>query len=199
MRKPAALIPYIALVAAIAGGLIWHLGNQRPRFGRVIATGQATIGGPFSLTDQNGRIRNDKDFAGRYMLVYFGYTNCPDVCPTTLAVIAEAMKRLGRLSQKIVPIFVTVDPARDTPKVLKAYLNAFGSEFVGLTGTEPSIALIAKEYHVWYHRHKPVNGLYAVDHSNAIYLMGPDGKFIADYNETMGPKGLAKALRKQMS
>jgi protein SCO1/2 len=199
MRTPAALLPYAAAIAAVLAGLLWHMGDLPMQPGRIVHTGQATIGGPFSLIDQYGHTRSDKDFAGRYMLVYFGYTNCPDVCPTTLSVIAEALKKLGKASKKIVPIFITVDPARDTPDALKTYMAAFGPEFVGLTGPDASIALAAKEYHVYYKRHKPVNGMYAVDHSNAIYLMGPDGAFVANYDETLGPDGLAKALRKQVS
>ncbi len=200
MRTPSALIPYIALLAALIAGLLWHLGNQPARFGQTVQSGAATIGGPFSLTDQYGHTRNNRDFAGRYMLVYFGYTNCPDVCPTTLSVIADAMDKLaGGVRKQVVPIFITVDPDRDTPDVLKNYLSAFGPEFVGLTGSKPSIALAAKEYHAYFKRHKPVNGIYAVDHSNVIYLMGPDGKFIANYDETLGPDGLAKALAKQIS
>ena len=198
MRRPVALIPYIAMLAAFAAGILWHLGEGLPGMGQVVATGQVSIGGPFSLIDQNGHTLSDKDFSGRYMLIYFGYTNCPDVCPTTLSVMAAAMDRLGKTSKEIVPIFITVDPARDTPRVLKNYMDAFGPEFVGLTGPDASIALVAREYHVYYKKHKPVNGLYAVDHSNSIYLMGPDGNFIANYDETLGPKGLAEALRKQV-
>ncbi len=203
MKKPAAILAIVVVFTALAASLIWlvgdRIGEQGPGFGHTVHTGQASIGGPFSLIDQNGQTKSDKDFAGRYMLVYFGYTNCPDVCPTTLSVIARAMDKLGAQGKQIVPIFITVDPARDTPAVLKHYLGIFGPEFAGLTGPMPSIALVAKEYHVYYKKHEPVNGMYAVDHSNVIYLMGPDGNFIADYDETLGPDGLAKALEAQLS
>ena len=199
MRTPSALIPYIVLLAAVIAGLLWHMGNRPARFGQTVHTGQATIGGPFSLIDQDGHTRNNRDFAGRYMLIYFGYTNCPDVCPTTLSVIADAMEKLGGDARKVVPIFITVDPARDTPKALKSYMAAFGPEFIGLTGPMPSIKLVTKEYRVYFKAHKPVNGMYAVDHSNTIYLMGPDGHFIANYVETMGPDKLAAAIKSEMS
>lgn len=193
------LIAIIVVATATVAGLIWYLGDTAPRMGQTIHTGEAAIGGPFSLIDQYGHTRNDKDFAGRYMLIYFGYTNCPDVCPTTLSVIADAMDKLGDDAKKVVPIFITVDPARDTPKALKSYMAAFGPEFVGLTGPMPSIKLVTKEYRVYFKAHKPVNGMYAVDHSNTIYLMGPDGHFIANYVETMGPDKLAAALKQQIS
>lgn len=194
------LVALIIVVTGIAAGTLWYLGDHlSSERGRVMTIGDAAIGGPFSLTDQYGHTRTDRDFAGRYMLVYFGYTNCPDICPTTLSVIADAMEKLGGAAQQVVPIFITVDPARDTPRALKNYLAAFGPEFVGLTGSQSSIAAVAKEYHVYYRAHKAAkNGSYAVDHSNVIYLMGPDGKFIANYDETLGPDGLAKAIARHI-
>ncbi len=148
------LIAIIIVATAIVAGLVWYLGDIAPRMGQTIHTGEAAIGGPFSLTDQYGHTRSDKDFAGRYMLIYFGYTNCPDVCPTTLSVIADAMDKLGGDAKKVVPIFITVDPARDTPKALKSYMAAFGPEFIGLTGPMPSIKLVTKEYRVYFKAHK---------------------------------------------
>jgi protein SCO1/2 len=199
MRTPQALIPYVVLLAAVVSGLIWNAGDRTARFGAVVQTGEAAIGGPFSLTDQFGRTRSDKDFAGHYMLIYFGYTNCPDICPTTLSVIADALDKMEGASSQIVPIFITVDPARDTPNMLKNYLAAFGPDFVGLTGPMPSIELVTKEYHVYFKAHKPADGMYAVDHSNVIYLMGPNGKFIANFDETLGPDELAKEIEEKIS
>lgn len=198
MRMPAALIPYVFALAAVAGGLIWHAGDLTGRPGQAVQGTAASVGGPFELTDQYGHRHLDKDYRGRYMLIYFGYTNCPDVCPTTLSVMADAMDKLEGASRQIVPIFITVDPARDTPKVLKDYLSAFGPDFVGLTGPASSIAAVAKAYRVYVKAHEPVDGSYAVDHSNTIYMMGTDGKFIADFDETLGPDGLAAAIRQRM-
>lgn len=198
MRTPAALIPYVVALAAVTGGLLWHAGDETGRPGQVVEGTAASLGGPFSLTDQYGRHRTDKDYRGRYMLVYFGYTNCPDVCPTTLSVVADAMDKLEGAARQVVPVFITVDPARDTQNALKDYLSAFGPEFVGLSGPDASIAAVAKEYHVFVKTHAPVNGTYAVDHSNTIYLMGPDGKFITSFDETLGPDQLAAAIMKKM-
>lgn len=198
MRIPHALVPYVALLTAVAAGLLWHMGDDHAGLGKVVESGQASVGGPFSLTDQYGHKKSDRDFAGRYLLIYFGYTNCPDVCPTTLSVIADAMDKIGNAGKAVVPIFITVDPERDTPDVLKNYLSAFGPEFIGLTGPMANIAAAAKAYHVFFKKHDAVNGIYAIDHSNVIYLMGPDGHFIANYSETLGPDELASAIEKAL-
>ena len=197
IKTPLALVPYLACGFCVAAGLLWNAEQNLPRPGTVISTGEAAIGGPFTLTDQNGAVRSDADFRGRYTLVYFGYTNCPDVCPTTLVVMAEALKRLGPAGDGIVPIFISVDPARDTPAVLKNYLASFGPQFVGLTGSAQAIAKVAKAYRVYYRR-QPEKAGYSVDHSNYIFLMGPDGRFVSVFDETLGPDGLAKALKKQL-
>src|ERR1700759_2512755 len=123
LRNRQALLPYLLLVAAVAGGVLWYESEQVPGLGRVVTTGQADVGGPFQLTDQHGKRIGDQDFRGRYMLIYFGYIFCPDVCPTTLAVIAQALDKLGARSHQVAPIFITIDPERDTPKVLADYMK----------------------------------------------------------------------------
>jgi len=198
IRTPLALIPYLIAALAVGAGLLWHAGDLLSATNPVASQGEALVGGPFRLIDQDGNERRAADFHGRFMLVYFGYSNCPDVCPTTLAVMADALDKLGPRAGRVVPIFVTVDPERDTPKVLKAYLKAFGPRFVGLTGAEKEVAAAGRAYRVYYKRAPLKDGGYAMDHSSHIYLMGPDGKFIADYDETLGPDGLADALRKQL-
>src|SRR6478672_8795692 len=112
-----ALLPFLLLLAAVAAGTLWHLGDLRAQRGvQTISTGeQVAIGGPFRLTDQDNMVRTEKDFAGKYMLVFFGYTYCPDVCPTTLAVMADALEKMGPLADRVRPLFITVDPKRDTP------------------------------------------------------------------------------------
>ena len=157
---------------------------------------KGSIGGPFSLMDQNGLARSDKDFRGKYVLLYFGYSFCPDVCPTTLGVMADALSRLGPRAKRIVPVFVTIDPERDTPAVLRKYLAAFGPEFVGLTGTLPQIAKVAHEYDVYFAKHPLQGGNYSMDHTSIIYLLGPDGKLVKFYNEQMTPDALAKTLHR---
>jgi cytochrome oxidase Cu insertion factor (SCO1/SenC/PrrC family) len=198
LRNKQALIPYLLLVAALAGGLLWHESELVPGLGRNVITGVPTVGGPFRLTDQNGRTVSDADFRGRYMLIYFGYSFCPDVCPTTLGVMAQALEKLGGDSQRVVPIFISVDPARDTPKVLADYMKAFGPNFIGLTGSQDQIKTVEKEYRVYATKRPLENGNYGMDHSSVIYLMGPNGKMISFYDEALSPDDLAKDLKQKI-
>jgi protein SCO1/2 len=147
---------------------------------RITAEQASSIGGPFTLTDQNGRLVSDQNFRGKYELLYFGYTFCPDVCPSTLNDIAGAMQKLGTKAADIQPVFITIDPRRDTPQVLKRYVAAFDPRLIGLTGTEQQIARVAREYRVYYapHRTGPGPDDYTMDHSSVIYLIGPDGHFL---------------------
>jgi protein SCO1/2 len=193
MTRLLGLAPFLVALAAIAGGWISFQADRM--IAPSIVVDAHAVGGAFALIDQNGTARSQADFHGRYMLVYFGYTSCPDVCPTTLTVMADAMARLGPAARKIVPVFITVDPARDTPAAMKTYLAAFGPEFVGLTGSDKAIARVAREYHVYYRNVPMPGGGYSVDHSSTIYLMDPDGKFIAHFDETVGPQKLAARLR----
>jgi protein SCO1/2 len=117
LRNRQVLLPYLLLVAAVIGGVLWYESEKVPGLGRVVSTGQADVGGPFQLTDQHGKPVSDQAFRGRYMLIYFGYSFCPDVCPTTLAVMAQALEKLGGKSSQVVPVFITIDPERDTPHI----------------------------------------------------------------------------------
>ena len=195
LRNKQALIPYLLLIAALAGGLLWHESELVPGLGKSVTTGQATVGGPFRLTDQHGKTVSDADFRGRYMLIYFGYSFCPDVCPTTLSIMAQALDQMGADTTRIVPIFITVDPARDTQKVLADYMKAFGPEFIGLTGSDAEIKAVEKEYRVYAVKRPLSNGNYGMDHSSVIYLMGPAGKMVTFYDEAISPDDLAKDLR----
>jgi protein SCO1/2 len=200
MNRRFDLIPYFVLLTFVVAGALWHLGN-RGALGSVesAATGETvTIGGPFSLTDQNGVARTEKDYRGKYMLVFFGYTYCPDVCPTTLAVMSAALDKLGSRAERIVPVLISVDPKRDTPEKLKSYLASFGPRFVGLTGTSKDIAAVAKEYRVYYKEHPTGNdGDYTVDHSGIVYLMDPKGAFVANYSLATTPEDMAADLTKR--
>ena len=165
-------------------------------------TGQPAVGGPFQLVDQSGKPLSDRDFRGRYLLIYFGYTFCPDVCPTTMGVMAEALTKMGGDAARVTPLFITIDPARDTPKVLKDYVAAFGPRFVGLTGNAAQIAAVEKAYKVYAKKtpldpNKP-NGNYAMDHSSVIYLVGPDGRLVTYYDEVISPADLAADLKKRI-
>jgi protein SCO1 len=194
IRTPLALIPYLFLAAFVVAGVLWNLSSATAP--TTVVT--QTIGGPFALTDQNGQPRSSADFRGGYVLLYFGYTNCPDICPTTLAMIANTLKNLGAKAARLTPVFITVDPARDTPKVLKAYLASFGPQFVGLTGTAGAIAKVAKEYHVYYARQPLAGGGYEVNHSSEMYLLDPSGKLIVFYDPGTDAKALTADLEKRL-
>jgi len=194
-RLPIAIPAILVSLAVIGGVAVSRLSDLRPQSASGTPGPVATdFDGSFSLTDQNGMRRTEMDFRGKYMLVFFGYTYCPDVCPTTLAVEAEALDKLGSRANVIAPIFITVDPKRDTPEKLKSYLSAFDARpagsrpnFVGLTGSEEEIAEAAKSYRVYYQAH--LDGLngngadYSIDHSGEVYLMNPEGKFLAYYSQ----------------
>jgi protein SCO1/2 len=194
-----ALIPYMLLVAAVAGGLIWHESENIPRVGRTVTTGAVAVGGPFTLVDQDGIRRSSGDFRGKYQLIYFGYTFCPDVCPTTLSVMSQALDKMGIEANRIIPIFITIDPERDTPAVLKDYVAAFGPRFVGFTGNAAEIAAVEKTYRVYAKKQTlDAKGNYGMDHSSVIYLMGPDGRLMSFYDELISPDALQKDLRKKV-
>jgi len=198
LRNRQALIPYLLLAAALAGGLLWHESEMVPGLGKSVITGRADVGGPFRLTDQNGKSVSDADFRGRYMLVYFGYSFCPDVCPTTLAVMAQALEKLGGRRGRVVPVFITIDPERDTPKVLADYMKAFGPDFVGLTGSAAAIQDAERKYRVYAVKKPLEKGNYGVDHSSVLYLMGPDGRLVSFYDEAISPDDLAKELKQKI-
>ena len=199
--KPLGLLPYLLIAAIMIGGYVWHLGTLKGALPApsTVEVAPPDIGGPFSLVDQDGKRRTDKDFRGRFTLVFFGYTYCPDVCPTTLAVISSALDKMGPNADRVVPIFISVDPKCDTPEVLKSYLSAFGTRFVGLTGTDKDVAVAAKDYKVYYKVHPEADGNYSLDHSNVIYLMNPKGQFVANYTLETGPDAMAKDLNKRVS
>ena len=196
-RSSLLLIPVLFAVALTAGYFLWRASDNFPALGGNIVTGTAQIGGPFMLIDQNGVRRSSADFRGHFMLIYFGYSYCPDVCPTTLSLMADALDKLGPKADAVVPIFITIDPERDSPAKLKPYLASFGPRFVGLTADLTTIKKVAALYRVYLKKEPLEGGNYAMDHSSVIYLMGRDGKFIAFWDDTsIGPDKLAAALRK---
>ncbi len=142
------------------------------------SSGVASIGGPFTLVDDNGATVTEKSLGGKPSAMYFGYTFCPDVCPTTLTDLTHWIQMLGPDADKLNYVFITVDPARDTPKVMHEYVSSFDKRIRGFTGTPEEIAKIAKEYRVYYKKIPTSDGGYVMDHSALIYLMAPDGKFV---------------------
>lgn len=189
-------------VAAIALVVVAFFAGQyyfrAPQPGESAADTEApVIGGPFTLTDQHGNTVTDADFRGRYMLVYFGFTYCPDVCPTALATITEAMSRLGDAADAIVPILITVDPERDTPEQLKMYASHFSPRLVALTGTPEQIAGVAKAYRIYYAKvaQQGADDAYTMDHSAITYLMGPDGAYVRHFSHATSADQMAEQLR----
>jgi protein SCO1/2 len=161
------------------------------------ATSSVTVGGPFTLTASDGTPVTDQTYRGRWLLVFFGYTSCPDICPTTLFEISMALQRLGPNAAKLQPIFISVDPQRDTPRVLEEYTGSFDRRIVGLTGSSDQIAAAAQEYGAYYVRHHTGSAGedYAIAHSSYIYLMDPRGQFVRGIDAGTSADRLAEMLR----
>jgi cytochrome oxidase Cu insertion factor (SCO1/SenC/PrrC family) len=190
------LVAFIIGVAVLLGALAyeyWAAG------GGVTGVARVSLGGPFALADQDGAVRRDAEFRGRLMLVYFGYTYCPDACPTALNEMSKALDLLGDKAEAVQPIFITVDPARDTPAQLKLYAQNFHPRLVALTGTPEAIAAAARAYRVYYRKAGGTGGEdYLVDHSGFIYLMGRDGKCLAHFLPDATAETMAAEIRRQL-
>ena len=156
------------------------------------------LGGEFELVNQSGQAVTDRDFAGRWMLVYFGFTYCPDVCPTELGTIAAAVDLLGPAGERVVPVLITIDPQRDTPSQLADYVSRFHPRMQGLTGTPEQLAAVARRYRVYYARvQRPDMTDYLMDHSSFVYLVGPDARVRALFRADTTPEALAAAVQAQ--
>ena len=158
----------------------------------------ATIGGPFRLTDQNGRTVSDQDLKGHPFLVFFGFTHCPDVCPTTLFEVSEILRSLGPDANGTRALFITVDPERDTPPVMKDYVSNFDPHVWGLTGDPAAIAAVAKAYRVYYKKVPLDGGGYTMDHTAIVYLMDRNGRFVAPFNLKRSAEAAAADLRRYL-
>jgi protein SCO1/2 len=199
-------LPRYALIAAFLGGLVILGGGvflglasrdtPRGAAGTLLAS---AIGGPFRLVDQDGKTVTDADLKGKWSLIYFGYTHCPDACPTALNDIAVALDELGPKRAEVRPVFITVDPERDTPAVLKSYVTAFDAPILALTGTSQEIAQAAKGYRVYYAKHPEEGGDYSMDHSSVIYVMDPQGRFTASFTHESTPEEIAERLKKLLT
>lgn len=196
-KRLASLLP-LAIVLAIVLGVVWSF-FPAPRDDRSF---QAAIGGPFTLVDGTGATVTERDFLGRYMLVFFGYTYCPDVCPTMIATLSDALEILGpEVAEGIVPVFISVDPERDTPKAVAEYAANFHPRFVGLTGSADQIAATAKVFRVHYAKsQRPDDSAdtYFIDHTAIAYLMGPDGRFLRHFTYGLDAGGVAQRIREAM-
>lgn len=185
------------LAAAVAGAVaisVLLLTLLPGLLGRDGGGGTALIGGPFALVDGRGQPVTDATWAGKPLLIYFGYTYCPDVCPTELSVMSNALDLLGD-DTDVVPLFITVDPARDTAQVMADYVAHFHSRMVGLTGTAAQVAAAAKAYRVYYAKGPGEGDDYLMDHSSFVYLMGRDHKYLAHFPPNTEPDAMAKRIR----
>ena len=188
------------LIGALGGAAALLLSRGAPQ--TVMTSGKALVGGPFKLVDQHGKTVTDKDFRGRYMLVFFGFTHCPDICPAELQVISAALDALGPKAEKVVPVFITLDPERDTPEVMGDYVKNFGTNFVGLSGSAEAIAEAAKAYRVAYqkfeYKGKDGNYGYSIDHSALLYLMGPDGQYVTHFSYGTPAQKMSETLQRYL-
>ena len=171
----------------LASGLLSPAGTRQ----------SAVIGGPFRLTDQNGRTVTEKDVKGAPFLVFFGFTHCPEVCPTTLFEISEILRKLGPDADRVRALFVTIDPERDTPAALKDYLSSFDPHMLGLTGDPAEIAAVAKAYRVYYKK-VPLEQDYTMDHTTIVYLMDKEGRFVSPFSLKRTAEAAAADLRRYL-
>lgn len=194
VRMALACLVGLIMAAVIAWMTIRH--DQRQAAGVATNVAPASIGGPFTLTTHEGRVVTDKDFVGKYKLVFFGYTFCPDICPTELQTIAQAMDVMGDSGADVQPLFITIDPERDTPPVLADYVKLFHPSIIGLTGTPEQIAAVAKAYRVYYARSQgePDPTQYLMDHSTFAYLLAPDGSFVTVFAKGSTPEQMVEAI-----
>jgi protein SCO1/2 len=196
--KPLRIIAVTALVAsgAVLGYALAEYSGLFPRRTQVSLTGLPQIGGPFTLVNQYGKAVTDTDFRGKVMVIYFGYSFCPDICPTELAKIATALDNLGADSDKVVPLFITIDPDRDTPDKVREYVAQFHPRLIGLTGSVEQVRGVAKEYRVYFTKSGDTTSpYYAMDHSSLIYLMGRDGSYRGIARPDTTAEALADAIR----
>jgi protein SCO1 len=188
------------LIGALAGAAALIV-TRAPTGPEVATTGTALIGGPFTLVGRDGKTVTDRAFRGKYMLVFFGFTHCPDICPAELQVMSAALDALGPKANEIIPIFITLDPERDAPPVVTGYVMNFSPRFVGLTGSPEQIAEAAKAYRVTYSKFqedetKP--GDYSIDHSALVYLMGKDGEYLTHFAYGTPAAKMAETLRRYL-
>jgi protein SCO1/2 len=191
----------LLMTGAFLAGLVVCFGVVLIVSGRLsapVAQQIAAIGGPFKLTDQNGQAVTDQDLKGHPFLVFFGFTHCPDVCPTTLFEVSEILRALGPDADRMRALFITVDPERDTPALMKDYLSSFDPHLAGLTGDPAAVAAVAKAYRVYFKKVPLDQGGYTMDHTAIIYLMDKDGRFVSPFSLKRTTEAAAADLRKYL-
>jgi protein SCO1/2 len=186
------------VLSAFLAGLVIFLGVFVFATGqfRSGAPGASAIGGPFNLVDQDGKPITDQDFKGEPLLVFFGYTHCPDICPTTLFELSEMLHAMGTDADRVHALFITVDPDRDTPAVIKDYLSSFDPHLRGATGDAKAIEAVEKAYRVYAKKVPTEHGDYSMDHTALVYLMDKQGRFVAPFNLRRRPAEAAADLKK---
>ena len=189
----------LVIVAAFAGSLVvglvlmlWALGGLRT------VAAPAAIGGPFQLTDQAGQIVTEKSLQGRPTLIFFGFTHCPDVCPTSLFEISEVLRAMGSDADRVNAYFISVDPERDTDAAMKDYLSSFDSHLKGLTGDPDAVAKVISGFRVYARKVPLKDGDYTMDHTALIYLMDRDGHFVSPFNLKRTPEEAAADLKRYL-
>ena len=201
-RRPVILFAAACAVIALALGLITMVvvgGRQQAAQTTDVATGQPLVGGDFTLTNQDGQVVDQTILNGKWTLVFFGFTYCPDYCPTTLGVLNAVQERMGDKAEDLQIVFISIDPERDTPQVLKDYLSSdgFPDGVIGLTGTPEQVAKAAKAYRAFYQKVGEGEG-YTMNHGLTVYLMGPDGKFRSAVAHDLGPSRTATLIENAM-
>lgn len=195
--RSVALILSLALLVGGLGVLAAVVHFTMPRGGQ-LASSTSAIGGAFTLTDQTGKPFTEKDLQGKPSLVFFGFTHCPDICPTKLMEVSEIFRAAGSKAANVRALFITVDPARDTPEVLKNYLGSFDPRIIGLTGTQEEIDRAVKAYRAYYKRVPTSSGDYTMDHTAIVYLMDRKGQFIGSFNTERSPEDAARELLRHL-
>ena len=194
-RTTRPLVIVAAFGASLAVGLVlmlWAMGGLKN------ATAPAAIGGPFQLTDQAGRTVTEKNMQGRPSLIFFGFTHCPDICPTSLFEISEVLRAMGKDADKVNAYLISVDPERDTTEAMKDYLSSFDSHLEGLTGNPEQIAKVISAYRVYARKVPLKEGDYTMDHTALIYLMDRDGRFVSPFNLKRSPEQAAADLKRYL-
>ncbi|MBA4208859.1 MAG: SCO family protein [Parvibaculum sp.] len=191
------------IVLAILAGVAlseFLAGTAENRNAGASSSAAASVGGPFTLVNHEGETVTEEDFRGRYMLLYFGFTFCPDVCPTELGAMASAINALGEKGEQVTPVLITIDPERDTPEVMARYVALFHPRLVGLTGTPEQIDAAAKAWHVFYRKAEDESSSadYTMDHSSIIFLMGPDGEYLKLFRPHTPPGEMAQEIAKYL-
>ena len=200
----------LAIILSVGGGVLvvfslaalFYMNNSPSGRGGVDIATLLEPRGPFSLVDHNGQNVTDKDYRGKFMLVFFGYTYCPDVCPTELQAISDTLDLLGADSKKVQPLFISVDPERDTPEMLAGYVTAFHPDLIGLTGTPEQVAAAAKSYYARYNKMSSLtegeegdDEYYLVGHTSSTYLIGPNGRDLHVFNYGDAPEVMAERIQ----